>query len=66
MHEVPLLLTWLDPERDHDINLPAYHSELAAGMDVAAAVSKPVVINPGEIKMLPSEASINSSTVLTL
>ena len=54
MHEVPLLLTWLDPERDHDINLPTYHSELAAGMDVAAAVSKPVVINPGEIKTLPS------------
>jgi len=51
---VPLQLTWLDPERDHDIKLPTYHSELASGMDVAAAVSEPKVINPGEIKMLPT------------
>lgn len=54
MQEVPLQLTWLDPERDHDINLPTYHSELASGMDVAAAVSEPVIIDPGEIKMLPT------------
>lgn len=54
MHEVLIQLTWLDPEKDHDIHLPAYHSELAAGMDVAAAVSGPVIMNPGEIKMLPT------------
>jgi dUTP pyrophosphatase len=54
MHKVPIQLTWLDPEKDHDIILPTYHSELAAGMDVAAAVSEPVIMNPGEIKMLPT------------
>ena len=54
MHEVVLQLSWLDPERDRDINLPTYHSELAAGMDVAAAVPEPLIMHPGEIKMVPS------------
>lgn len=47
-------LSWLDPEGHADLPLPAYHSELAAGMDVAAAVVEPVVIGPGEIRLLPS------------
>ncbi len=54
MKEVELQITRLDPERDHDIDLPTYHSEMASGMDVAAAVTEPAVINPGEIKMLPT------------
>lgn len=54
MQEVPLTLRWLYPEQDKDLKLPSYHSELAAGMDVAAAVTEPVVIGPGEIKMLPT------------
>ncbi|MHB1015766.1 MAG: dUTP diphosphatase [Desulfurivibrionaceae bacterium] len=47
-------LSWLDPAGQADLPLPAYHSELAAGMDVAAAVVAPVVIGPGEIRLLPS------------
>lgn len=47
-------LSWLDPAGHGDLPLPAYHSELAAGMDVAAAVVEPVVIAPGEIRLLPS------------
>lgn len=43
---------WLHPDHDKDLPLPAYHSELAAGMDVAAAVNEPVVIMPAEIKLL--------------
>ncbi len=54
MQEVEIQITRLDPERDHDINLPTYHSEMASGMDVAAAVTEPTIINPGEIKMLPT------------
>jgi len=46
-------LCWLQPECDHDLQVPRYHSELAAGMDVAAAVAEPVTIAPGEIAMLP-------------
>ncbi len=52
MHIVQL--SWLDPAGHADLPLPAYHSELAAGMDVAAAVVEPVVIGPGEIRLLPS------------
>lgn len=51
-HAVQLL--WLRPEDDQDLAAPAYHSELAAGMDVAAAVREPLVIKPGEIKLLPT------------
>jgi dUTP pyrophosphatase len=47
-------LCWLHPERDQDLQAPRYHSELAAGMDVAAAVTEPVTIAPGAIAMLPT------------
>jgi dUTP pyrophosphatase len=33
--------------------LPRYHSEHAAGLDLHAAVAEPVVIMPGEIRMIP-------------
>lgn len=54
MQSVTVKFRWLDPERDGDLPLPAYHSQLAAGMDVAAAVTEPVVLEPGEIRLLPS------------
>ncbi|MEN8142294.1 MAG: dUTP diphosphatase [Thermodesulfobacteriota bacterium] len=44
----------LRPGEDHDLNLPAYHSELAAGMDVAAAVGEPLDLEPGEIHIIPT------------
>lgn len=52
--EIPLRLCWLEPDRTADLPLPAYHSELAAGMDVAAAVADPVTLAPGEIRLLPT------------
>lgn len=47
-------LCWLQPENQADLPLPFYHSELAAGMDVAAAVIEPLVLEPGEISMVPT------------
>lgn len=55
---VPLSFCRLRPDEDGDLALPAYHSELAAGMDVAAAVAAPVIIQPGEIKLLPTGFSV--------
>lgn len=55
---VPLKFCRLRPEQDGDMVLPAYHSLLAAGMDVAAAVAAPVVMLPGEIKLFPSGFSV--------
>ena len=36
------------------INLPAYMSELAAGMDLCAAIDAPVILAPGEIAVIPT------------
>lgn len=54
MQYVDVQFTWLDPEKSKDLNLPAYHSELASGIDIAAAIEEPVSIEPGEIKLIPS------------
>ncbi len=54
----PLLIRWLNPEKDTDLAIPAYHSEQAAGMDVQAAVEAPVTLAPGEIKLLPTGLAV--------
>ena len=43
-----------------DLPLPAYHSELAAGLDLLAAVpaDAPVTIRPGERAMIPTGIAI--------
>lgn len=47
-------LRWLDPEKNADLQLPRYHSELASGMDAGAAVIEPLVLEPGDIAMVPT------------
>lgn len=37
-----------------DIELPAYQSDGASGMDVRAAVNEPLTLHPGEIKLIPT------------
>ena len=44
----------LRPKEDADLALPAYHSALAAGMDIAAAVKTSTSIAPGEILLVPT------------
>ena len=53
MDSIPVALTWLEPEPDAGLSLPVYATELAAGMDVGAAVTEPVVLEPGEIRLIP-------------
>ncbi|MBU0484000.1 MAG: dUTP diphosphatase [Proteobacteria bacterium] len=52
--EVEVEFCWLVPEQSTDLPLPHYHSKLAAGMDVAAALIDPLVIPPGTIAMIPT------------
>ncbi|MBU0908832.1 MAG: dUTP diphosphatase [Proteobacteria bacterium] len=52
--QITLSLRWLDPEQSVDLPLPAYHSDLAAGMDVASAVREPLHLAPGDICMVPT------------
>jgi len=49
----------LRPEQDGDIDLPAYHSEMASGLDIRAAVTGPEPLNPGEIRMLPTGFAVS-------
>lgn len=44
----------LRPETDSDITLPLYHSELAAGMDIRAALVEPLCLAPGRIGVVPT------------
>lgn len=46
-------LKWLS-SRDSELPLPAYHSELAAGLDVAAAVEREILLGCGEIVLVPT------------
>ena len=58
MNKVDVQITWLDPEQSADLQFPHYASEQAAGMDVAAAVTEPVVIDPGNIKLIPTGLAV--------
>ena len=41
-----------------DLPLPAYQSELAAGMDLLAAVAEPVTLAPGKRALVPTGIAI--------
>jgi dUTP pyrophosphatase len=41
-----------------DLPLPAYQSELAAGMDLLAAVAEPVTLAPGKRALIPTGIAI--------
>lgn len=58
MNNVVIKITWLDPESAEDLELPTYHSAEASGMDVAAALSAPVELAPGEIKIIPTNLAV--------
>ena len=44
----------LRPEEDGDLKLPVYHSALAAGMDVCAAIDSDQSLAPGDIALIPT------------
>jgi len=44
----------LRPDEDDAVALPAYHSELASGMDIRAALREPLALAPGRIAMVPT------------
>lgn len=44
----------LRPEDDSDLPLPRYMTEQAAGMDICAGVVSEIVIQPGQIQLVPT------------
>ena len=53
MQSIAVAFTWLDPGQAARLQMPTYESELAAGMDVCAAVTDPLVLAPGDIRLVP-------------
>ena len=54
MQQIDVRFCWFDPQGCQDLSLPGYESIQAAGMDVAAAVTEEVVLQPGDIKLIPT------------
>lgn len=54
MKQIRVEISWLEPQKCGDLALPEYQSELAAGMDVRAAVEEEFCLEPGEIQLLPT------------
>ena len=53
MHAVTVSFRWLDAAQAAGLILPGYATEQAAGMDVSAAILAPVVLKPGDIRLVP-------------
>ena len=51
MEKKNVKISWLHPDKSQDLSLPMYQSELAAGMDVEAAIEKPYILDPGDIHL---------------
>jgi dUTP pyrophosphatase len=46
------------PEQDADIPLPRYMTPHSAGMDICAAIEETIIIEPGEIRLIPTGIAI--------
>ena len=44
---------------EEDIALPAYETKGASAMDIRAAVQDTVILNPGEIKLIPTGLAVS-------
>ncbi len=46
-------------QKDKGLLLPAYASEGSSGMDIRAYVNEPVVLRPGETKLIPTGLAVS-------
>jgi len=46
-------------EDSDDMQLPSYGSEGSSGMDIRASVKEPVVLKPGEIRLIPTGLAVS-------
>lgn len=49
----------LDPRIGRDFPLPAYSTDGSAGMDLRACLDEPLVVHPGETKLIPTGLAIH-------
>ncbi len=53
MSTVNVTFAWIDPKQATGLPLPVYATAQAAGMDVSAALNEPLVLEPGDIRLIP-------------
>ena len=59
MKEPPIIkIMRLHPDTDSDIPLPCYMTDQSAGMDICAAIKKDLVLNRGELTLIPTGFAI--------
>ena len=59
MNDSPVIkIMRLHPDTDSDIPLPRYMTTQSAGMDLCAAIKNDLVVNPGELKLIPTGFAI--------
>jgi dUTP pyrophosphatase len=59
MKESPIIkIKRLHPDTDSDIPLPRYMTDQSAGMDLCAAIKKDLVLNKGELTLIPTGFAI--------
>jgi len=51
MEKMNLKICWIHPEKSQGLSLPKYHSDLASGMDIEAAIKTPYCLEPGNIHL---------------
>ncbi|MFH1241418.1 MAG: dUTP diphosphatase [Pseudomonadota bacterium] len=57
MERVPVKFKRL--REDKDLLLPTYESEGSSGMDIRAYVKEPVLLSPGEIRLIPTGLAVS-------
>ena len=58
MQNIAVAITRIDPQATADLSLPEYETELAAGMDISAALASPLTLDPGDIALIPSGLAV--------
>ena len=59
MEKIKVRIKRLRPDEDFDLPLPQYSTSGSAGLDLAAAVKEPVVIDPGRIALIPTGLAVS-------
>lgn len=53
MQTVKVAFSWINPEQAAGLSLPVYATAQSAGMDVSAAIHASLVLEPGDIQVVP-------------
>ena len=58
-NDIVIGFKWLNEEAVRDINIPAYETSGASGMDVCAALEQDINLHPGDIALIPTGFAID-------